>query len=111
MAARSVQETRYRGTGITCNAGLGGTLLETHCALDRAGTSLLEAAIQRLGLSARAYTRILRLARTVADMAESPHIRQEHLAEAIALRALDRTGDTAANQAPAASRPYPRRRG
>lgn len=103
MAARTIQENRYKGTGITCNAALGGTLLDAHCALDRAGASLLEAAMQRLGLSARAYTRILRLARTVADMAASPQIRQEHLAEAIALRSLDRTGSTVASHPPTLS--------
>ncbi|MDO5483903.1 MAG: YifB family Mg chelatase-like AAA ATPase, partial [Desulfovibrionaceae bacterium] len=91
LAARALQTERYAGTGVICNAGLSGALLERHCQLDSAGHTLMEAAMQRLGLSARGYTRVLRLARTVADMDASPAIRQEHLAEAISLRVLDRS--------------------
>lgn len=92
LAARAVQEERFAGLAIRCNAELSGGLLERHCALDAAGHSLMEAAMRRLGLSARAYTRVLRLARTIADLAGDGSIRQEHLAEAVALRVLDREG-------------------
>ncbi|MBQ3058923.1 MAG: YifB family Mg chelatase-like AAA ATPase [Desulfovibrio sp.] len=91
QSARTLQQERYAGTGVNCNAGLSGALLEEYCILDSAGHKLLEAAMQHLGLSARAYTRVLRLARTVADMAHSAQIQQEHVAEAISLRVLDRS--------------------
>ncbi len=90
LTARAVQQARYAGTGCRCNAELSGALLEAHCALDAAGHELLRGAVQTLGLSARAYTRILRLARTIADMVEEAHLLPEFLAEAIALRVLDR---------------------
>lgn len=90
LAARAVQEERFAGLAIRCNAELSGGPLERHCALDAAGHGLMEAVMHRLGLSARAYTRVLRLARTIADLAGVESIRQEHLAEAVALRVLDR---------------------
>lgn len=90
LAARDVQRARYEGSGVLCNAGLSGSLLEEHCGLDAAGHGLMEAAVRRLGLSARAYTRVLRLARTIADLAGAGKIGVEHLAEAISLRVLDR---------------------
>ncbi len=92
LAARAVQEERFAGLAPRCNAELSGGLLERHCALDAAGHSLMEAAMRRLGLSARAYTRVLRLARTIADLAGAGRISAEHLAEAVALRVLDRGG-------------------
>ena len=90
LSARAVQEARYAGTPCRCNAELSGRMLEEHCALDAAGHSLLRGAVQTLGLSARAYARILRLARTIADMAGEPKLLPEFLAEAISLRVLDR---------------------
>ncbi len=90
LAARAVQEERFAGLTIRCNAELSGNPLERHCALDAAGHALMEAVMHRLRLSARAYTRVLRLARTIADLAGVESIRQEHLAEAVALRVLDR---------------------
>jgi magnesium chelatase family protein len=64
--------------------------LNRHCRLDAAGESLLHAAIESLSLSARAYTRILKAARTIADLEDADRIRSEHLAEAIQFRSLDR---------------------
>lgn len=92
-AARQRQEERYKGTKVRCNAGLSGSLLERHCAVDAEGQALLRAAVSRLGLSARAYTRILRLARSIADLDDCAAIRADHLAEAVALRVLDRPAE------------------
>lgn len=90
LAARARQEERYRGLPVFCNAELQGSLLEEHCAMDQQGRDIMRGATERLGLSARAYTRILRLARTIADLAGSPHIQGGHVAEAVGLRVLDR---------------------
>lgn len=90
LDARQRQQERYAGTAVHSNAALSGALLERHCAPDAEGQALLRAAVQRLGLSARAYTRILRLARTIADLDHSYSLRSRHLAEAISLRVLDR---------------------
>ena len=90
LEARNVQEERYRGLGIHCNAELSGKLLEEYCQLDSAGRAIMQGATTRLGLSARAYTRVLRLGRTIADLAGAPAIAAEHLAEAVSLRVLDR---------------------
>ncbi len=96
-AARNLQRERYAGTPARCNADLSGALLERYCALDADGHALMEGAVRRLGLSARAYTRVLRLARTIADVetaraggGETAPIALPHLAEAVALRVLDR---------------------
>ena len=96
-AARRLQLERYAGTAARCNADLSGSLLERWCAPDAEGHALLESAVQRLGLSARAYTRVLRLARTIADLeavragsSETLPLKLPHLAEAVALRVLDR---------------------
>lgn len=90
MRARSVQEARYKGTRMYCNAQISTRQLRKYCRVDEAGTALLQKAMERLGLSARAYDRILKVARTIADLAGSPDIRTEHLAEAIQYRSLDR---------------------
>ena len=90
LAARATQDARYAHLPLHCNAELSGALLEQHCALDGAGQALMRAATARLGLSARAYTRILRMARTIADLAQDVRINSEHLAEAVGLRVLDR---------------------
>jgi magnesium chelatase family protein len=74
------------------NAALTTAEVNRHCTLDAAGRSLLEQAMQRLGLSARAYHRVLKVARTIADLAGAPSITAAHLGEAIAYRRLDRTG-------------------
>lgn len=90
VLARSVQEKRYLETGIYCNAQMNAQLIRQHCEIDHAGQLLLKNAMIKLNLSARAYDRILKVARTIADLANAEHIRMEHLAEAIQYRSLDR---------------------
>ena len=90
MAARAIQEARYAGTTCRTNADLSGKLLETCCALGPAERAFLGKAVERLALSARAYTRILRISRTIADLAGAERLTIPHLAEAIACRVLDR---------------------
>ncbi|HEY0976451.1 MAG TPA: YifB family Mg chelatase-like AAA ATPase [Flavobacteriales bacterium] len=92
IEARQLQQQRYRNEGIHCNAQIGSQLLRRICRIDATGQALLQRAMERLGLSARAYDRILKVARTVADLAGSQDIRTEHLAEAIQYRSLDREG-------------------
>jgi magnesium chelatase family protein len=92
-AARARQAARYRTEGIYSNAQLKPKQVKKYCAVDQAGRDLLEQAMTRLGLSARAYGRILRVGRTIADLAGSDHIQVSHLAEAIQYRSLDRRSD------------------
>lgn len=92
LAAREIQRKRFKGLphNVHCNAQMSMRLARKYCLLDATGENLLKTVIQRLGLSARAYGRILKVARTIADMAASRAIRPEHLAEAIQYRVLDR---------------------
>jgi magnesium chelatase family protein len=91
MKARNIQSSRYQGhEGIYCNAVINSKLLKEICVLDNAGAALLKTAMEKLNLSARAYDRILKVSRTIADLAESPNIAPEHVAEAIQYRSLDR---------------------
>jgi len=94
LTARKLQERRAqeRGGGVaaTCNARLRGRALRRFCAPDDAGRQLLSVAVDRLGLSARAHDRILKVARTIADLAGAEEVGSEHLAEAIQYRTLDR---------------------
>ncbi len=93
MAARDIQGRRFEGfAGVYCNAQMDTRLMATHCVLDTVSANLLKAAMERLNLSARAYDRILRVSRTVADLAGTEKIRAEHVAEAIQYRSLDREG-------------------
>ncbi|MBX2984216.1 MAG: YifB family Mg chelatase-like AAA ATPase [Flavobacteriales bacterium] len=92
VQARKVQEQRYRGTKMHSNAQISTQQLRKYCRVDATGQALLQKAMERLGLSARAYDRILKVARTIADLAGSNDIRTEHLAEAIQYRSLDREG-------------------
>ena len=92
IAARKMQQERYAGKKIHSNAQMGSRELREICRIDATGKALLERAMERLGLSARAYDRILKVSRTVADLAGTPDIRTEHLAEAIQYRSLDREG-------------------
>jgi magnesium chelatase family protein len=88
--ARELQLTRFRGSMVYCNAQMGARELQAWCEVDSAGERLLEIAVNRLGLSARAYTRIMKVARTIADLDSSTSIQPQHLSEAIQYRSLDR---------------------
>lgn len=88
--ARKVQEIRYAESAIHCNAQIASRDLRELCRIDESGQALLKKAMERLGLSARAYDRILKVARTIADMDASESISTQHLAEAIQYRSLDR---------------------
>lgn len=91
MAARERQLARLRGEGIFCNAQMTPRLIRKVCRLDAEGERLLESAMTRLGLSARAYDRILKVSRTIADLDGRDEILPRHLAEAVGYRSLDRT--------------------
>ncbi len=88
--SREIQLERYRSARIHCNAQMTPRFIKKHCELDEAGNRMLELVTDRLGFSARTYNRILKVARTIADLDASDHIRQEHIAEAIQYRSLDR---------------------
>ncbi len=88
--ARQFQAARYEGKGVFCNARLTPGLLSEACPVSDAGKQLLRQAFDRMGLSARAYDRILKVARTIADLDEAEVIEQRHLAEAVQYRSLDR---------------------
>ncbi|MCA9557522.1 MAG: ATP-binding protein, partial [Myxococcales bacterium] len=90
--ARRRQTERLGAIGLACNAQLRPAHLAAFCALDEAAGSLLGAAIDRLGLSARAHDRVLKVARTIADLEGAPSIGATHMAEAIQYRQLDREG-------------------
>lgn len=90
VAAREIQSARFKGAKTRANAGMSHAQLKTHCKLDPASQEMLRLAMTELQLSARAYDRILKVSRTIADLAESSAICSEHLAEAIQYRTLDR---------------------
>jgi magnesium chelatase family protein len=91
LAARERQQLRFAGEKIHANAEMNTRLIRAHCALDPEAERLLERAMQQQGLSARAHDRILKVARTIADLAGSVDLAVGHLAEAIQYRTLDRT--------------------
>lgn len=91
IKAREIQAERFKEhPGVYANAQMSSKQLKEICVLNSVGTNLLKAAMDRLNLSARAYDRILKVSRTIADLAASEEIKPEHLAEAIQYRSLDR---------------------
>ena len=90
VASRQRQEDRFDESDPHCNAQMGAQAVQSHCQVDEAGMNMLQTATDRLGLSARGYTRILKVARTIADLEEASKIQPEHVSEAIQYRSLDR---------------------
>ena len=91
VAARALQRQRYHALpGVRCNAQLPGSALRQYCRMTPAAEKLLRGAFERLGYSARAYDRILRVARTAADLDGSEVLDSVHLSEALQYRSLDR---------------------
>lgn len=90
LKAREIQNERYKDLSISYNAQIGSRELEEFCELDDASFNLIKMAMEKLNLSARAYDRILKVARTIADLEESENILSHHISEAIQYRSLDR---------------------
>lgn len=88
--ARKIQHERYINDNIYSNSQLTPKLIEKYCTLDKQGKKILEMAFEKMGLSARAYGRILKVARTIADLDEKESIQTTHIAEAIQYRSLDK---------------------
>ena len=91
LKAREIQRTRLAGDGIFANAAMSPRQIRQHCQIDAHCEALLERAMVRQGLSARAHDRILKVTRTIADLDNSPDIQPAHIAEAVGYRSLDRT--------------------
>jgi magnesium chelatase family protein len=89
--ARQIQRDRYSADAIHCNAQLTPRLMKAWCEVDEEGRKLLEMVVDKLGMSARGYNRILKVSRTIADLEGSLPIQANHLSEAIQYRSLDRT--------------------
>jgi magnesium chelatase family protein len=89
VAARRVQHARYGPDGPRMNADLRGTAVETHCAPDAKGRGLLISAATQLGFSARGYDRVLKVSRTIADLASSARVERQHVAEALQYRLVE----------------------
>ncbi len=85
-AARERQRARFAGTGLACNADMGPSHVRRICTLDESSQGLVRAATEKLGLTARAYHRLLKVSRTIADLAGSESIEPAHLAEALQYR-------------------------
>lgn len=90
LRAREIQTERYRGGEIHYNAQMGPREIEAHCELDENSQNLIKTAMEKLNLSARAYDRILKVARTIADLEQEEKLNSNHVAEAIQYRSLDR---------------------
>lgn len=91
--ARNIQLKRYEGLGIYSNSELTPSMIQKFCKVDDSGKLILKQAFEKLGLSARAYGRILKVARTIADLDESENILDKHLLEAVQYRSLDKKYD------------------
>ncbi len=89
--ARAIQMNRLQGHGLSTNAQISGRLVKKFCNLDAQAESILQSAMMEMGLSARGYTKVLKLSRTIADLEGSSDIRTEHVSEAVQYRNLDRT--------------------
>ena len=87
---RAVQKRRYQGIKAKCNGELNPKEIELYCVCERDASDLLYKSMEKMHMTARAYSKILKLARTIADLEESPTILKEHIAEAISYRMLDR---------------------
>lgn len=88
--AREIQRERFKGSKTTCNAKINAEQFEKVCIIDKEAEKTLKDAFESLGLTARAYDRVLKVARTIADLDESEIIRSEHVLEAVQYRSLDR---------------------
>ena len=88
--AREIQRNRFKGTAISCNAKMTPKMTKEFCVLTDDANHLLKLSFEKLGLSARAYDKILRIARTIADLDNSTLIEISHIAEALQYRSLDR---------------------
>lgn len=88
--ARQIQRERFKGTDVKCNAKMTPRMTKEYCVLGNEANELLKLSFEKLGLSARAYDKILRIARTIADLEESKEIAANHIAEALQYRSLDR---------------------
>jgi len=91
IAARTRQQARFAGSSVRSNAHMTSRQIRRYCPLDEACTNLLKSSVNELGLSARAHDKVLRVSRTIADLDESPQIRDAHLHEAVNYRMLDRS--------------------
>lgn len=92
ISCREIQQQRFIGMDVHCNAQMSSRMVRKICRIDEAGSAILKKAMTSLGLSARAYDRILKVARTIADLERSEAIRGHHLSEAVQYRSLDREG-------------------
>ena len=90
VAARAIQNERFAGTGITCNARITPDKLAAYCPMTDRAKAMLKAVFEKLGLSARAYDRLLKVARTAADLQGAEVIDRQQIAEAVQYRTLDR---------------------
>lgn len=89
-AARALQQERYKGNGIFCNSQLTPSMVKEYCKLSPEASEFLKAAFEKLGLSARAYDRVIKVARTIADLENEKDITKNHIAESVQFRSLDR---------------------
>ena len=88
--AREIQLNRYKNEGIYSNSQLSAPQIERYCEIDDDTSALLKSAFEKLGMSARGYSRILKVSRTIADLEGAPDIKKEHVLQAISFRSLDR---------------------